>query len=100
MEDKSTELATTTRPAKDNFSLFQYISLFLNLNNKGAIISSTFNPNPTLHPKYLMDCPLGIHVKPALGTLTGGFPDATQKPDDVSQLINAPDASEKSSTTF
>ena len=76
MEDKSTELATTTHPARDNFSLFQYISLFLNLNNKGAIISSTFNPNPTLYPKYLMECPLGIDMNPSVGTLNGGSPEA------------------------
>ena len=44
--------------------------------------------------------PLDIHVNPALGTLNGGSPTATQKPKDLSQLISAPDASEKSSTAF
>ena len=34
------------------------------------------------------------------GILTSGSPEAIQKPDDLSQFINAPDACEKSSTTF
>ena len=47
-----------------------------------------------------MDFPLGIHANLTLGTLNGRSPEATQKPDDLSQLINAPGTFEKSSTTF
>ena len=35
-----------------------------------------------------MECPWGIHMDHELGTLNGGSPEATQKPDDLSQLIN------------
>ena len=39
-------------------------------------------------------------MNPKEGTLTGESPEATQKPDDLSQFISALEASEKSSTTF